>query len=219
MNTLIKNYENFSLWNVSESGRFKVTDFVLDVYRDVYGWNPPDFLEHREAMREEDESYSNAFFYMIKDESGNALGTSMICCCEEGEDTPMQKEFGIKMQDITKKYPFNVNRIWYMGRFAIHGGRVSTNPDLSKKRTMMYRLLLQAAFRHVVENDNDVVMAECDSRLYRNLNLIGVKPDAITEGKMVMGSVAIPIMSTGSRLRFFCDEYRHILDYDYVYQE
>jgi hypothetical protein len=104
----------------------------------------------------------------------------------------------------------NVNNIYHIGRFAIKKGV----RDISLLKKLMVN-----AIAPICEHKDNIAFAECDSKLLRILNILGIKTDIIGESIEYLGSETIPIAMSYDGLIDFYVKNLHlagILDSDVI---
>lgn len=112
---------------------------------------------------------------------------------------PLEKLFGIKCRDL----PFADQLIWQVGRLAISKNNNSTGINLLKQ-------LLTIAVHSICKYSDSVMLAECDKKLLRILNLLGIKTETLAPGIQYLGSETIPIFSTHEWLSAFLKDNPYI---------
>lgn len=182
--TLIRTYvEKLQKHQLSDLAEFVVLenfkhhtkdDIPKDIQNDVHS-----------IYNEELQYYKNSKIFSAKDYSGSILGTIRILDWDFVSKLPLEKIFGINPL-LTLNTP-KVNKIYHIGRFAIK----KENRDL-----LLFKRLLVNVAKIICSNEYNVAFAECDSKLLRTLNLLGVKTQIIGKPITYLGSETIPIKLT-----------------------
>jgi hypothetical protein len=211
MDLLTKKFPTFSLWQVCKCNLLEFSNFVININHKCYNI---DHLTHKleEVVNDDIDHYNHSFFYAIKDLDNKIIGTVRVCLWDEGLVFPLQRNFGIEIKDFKNKLSFKPNKIWHLGRLAVDPEAISHNPTLSKNRVTIFKVLLLAAFRHICSDNNNVMIAECDSRLNEKVKLFGINSVPIGKSMQYLGSETIPIYNTGKELKQFLNKYEHIWD-------
>lgn len=141
---------------------------------------------------EERKYFSNSKIYMSKDEFGNINGSIRTLEWNYIDTLPIQKMFDINPLNFMND---SNSKVWHIGRFAIR-------KDI-KDRNLFKRLMV-CAIHPICQNKGSVVFAECDSKLLRVLNLLGITTEVIGESIDYLGSETIPVaMTTDGLLPFY----------------
>jgi hypothetical protein len=97
---------------------------------------------------------------------------------------PIEKLFDLKVESI---FPNNgLCNIWHVGRFAI---------SKSNGMLLLKKLLIMAISR-ICSEANSLMIAECDKKFVKVLNLIGIKTELLAPSVFYLGSETLPIFST-----------------------
>jgi predicted GNAT family N-acyltransferase len=161
-----------------------------------------------DICKEELDYYKNAKAFVSRDECGAILGTIRVLQWNFTDVLPLQKIFGINPLLVIKNP--NVNNIYHIGRFAIKKGV----RDISLLKKLMVN-----AIAPICEHKDNIAFAECDSKLLRILNILGIKTDIIGESIEYLGSETIPIAMSYDGLIDFYVKNLHlagILDSDVI---
>lgn len=168
--------------------------------------------EIEEVVNDDIDHFNHAYFYAIKNSDNKIIGTVKVCLWDEGLIFPLQRHFGIEIKDFINELSFRPNNIWHLGRLAVDHEEISLDPILNKNRVAIFKVLLLAAFRHICTDNNNIMIAECDSRLNEKVKLLGINSIPIGKSRQYLGSETIPIYNTGKELKQFLNKYRHVWD-------
>ena len=127
----------------------------------------------------------NSEIHVERDNYGSILGTIRVLKWNLVDPLPVHKIFGINPLDHVNLG--KVNDIFHFGRFAIR----KNSPSLQ-----LFKKLIAAAIAPVCQHRKNVAFAECDSKLFRTLSLLGIKMKVIGEPVQYLGSETIPVMIT-----------------------
>ena len=104
---------------------------------------------------------------------------------------PIEKLFGLKVESIFLNN--GLSNIWHVGRFAI---------SKSNGMLLLKKLLIMAISRICIEA-NSLLIAECDKKFVKVLNLMGIKTEMLGPSVFYLGSETLPILSTYEWLHNF----------------
>jgi len=199
MDTLLNDFQNFSLWLISKENLQKVSSFILRVNNQVHMNSNiiiyKDFVKTREI---DNDSFSTSHFYAIKNRKHEIVGTIKAQKWDRQSPLPIEHDFNIKVADIVSNLNCYPNEIWHIGRFAIDQEKVKKDQFLRKNRLTLLKLLLANAFQHIYTNPSNIALAECDKKLFEKLKLLQINSTPIGESKTYLGSETVPIYNTSS---------------------
>lgn len=153
-----------------------------------------------EVYNEELSYFKNSEIFVVKDTTGNIQGSIRVIKWDYQTKLPIQKLFNINPLDISSSQ--NISSIWHIGRFATH----KTNQD----RTLFKKLMV-CAITPICKDENSVAFAECDRKLLRVMNLMGIKTDVIGDSINYLGSETIPVSMNYEGLKGFYDANRYLV--------
>jgi hypothetical protein len=154
----------------------------------------------KEVYNEELSYFKNSEIFVVKDPEGSIQGSIRVIKWDYKTTLPIQKLFNINPLGIS--YPQKVSSIWHIGRFATN----KTNQD----RTLFKKLMV-CAITPICKDENSVAFAECDSKLLRVMNLMGIKTDIIGKSINYLGSETVPISMNYDGLKGFYDANRYLV--------
>jgi len=108
---------------------------------------------------------------------------------------PIQKLFGFQPEVFEEN---GIQSIWHIGRFTIGKSE--------KEGAKLLRRLITMAIYPICIEPNSVMLAECDSKFVRGLNLMGIKTGILAPGIHYLGSETLPIYSTNEWLSAFLNK-------------
>ena len=181
---LTKNYlERLEKHNVLDLAKFVVAENFKHHAKNTL---PKEYKDDIASIyQEEITHFNNAATFVSRDVTDNILGVIRVLKWNYTDLLPIQKIFGINPLVATKSQ--KTNNIYHIGRFAIK--KEVQNINLFKK-------LMVCAIAPVCSHKNNIVFAECDSKLLRVLNLLGIKATVIGESVNYLGSETIPVLMT-----------------------
>ncbi len=154
--------------------------------------NQENFLKEVEQAYQEDLSlYENSAYYVVEFNK-MIIGSIKITLWDGQVLLPMEKIFGIQCKDL----PFANKLIWQVGRLAISKTKNPFGINLLKQ-------LLTLAIYNICLHPNSIMLAECDKKLLRILNLLGIKTKTLAQGVEYLGSETIPVYATDEWLNVF----------------
>lgn len=105
---------------------------------------------------------------------------------------PIQKLFNFYPEVLEQN---GVRSIWHIGRFAI--------AKSEKEGAKLLRRLITMAIYPICAEPDSIMLAECDSKFVKVLNLMGIKTGLLAPGIHYLGSETLPIYSTNEWLSAF----------------
>lgn len=154
----------------------------------------------QEIYNEELNYFKNSEIFVVKDSTGKIQGSIRIIKWDYETKLPIQKLFNINPLDISLSQ--NASSIWHIGRFATN----KSNQD----RTLFKKLMVHA-ITPICKDQNSVAFAECDSKLLKVMNLMGIKADIIGDSINYLGSETIPVSMNYEGLKSFYDANRYLV--------
>jgi len=153
------------------------------------------------SVYKEDLSLFNSSIYYAAITEFGIVGSVKITLWDKETVLPLQKLFNVSLETISC-----VNegtRFWHVGRLAISRNGHKEGVALLKK-------LLTLAIVNICSYSNGIMVAECDSKLLRGLNMMGIKTKTLAPSIEYLGSETIPVYATHEWLSSF------LLKNDYV---
>lgn len=197
----ISSYDNYSIWQLSESALLELSEFVvLENYKHhTDGKFNNDFQSDVISVYKEEMRYfSRSHVFVARNEHGAIIGAIRLMNWNKKEILPIQTLFDIKnLFDISPEDSHTA--IWHIGRLAV-------STDISRYGLILFKLLLLYAMYPICNHEKGIVFAECDSKLLRTMLLMGIQVKALGEGITYLGSKTIPVYTTRSGLTEFFDK-------------
>lgn len=152
---------------------------------------------------EEMKYLSNSEIFVAKDSLGDILGSIRVLKWNYIDVLPLQKIFGINPLLVIGD--IKLNNIWHIGRFAIKKECKDIN---------LFKKLMVCAIAPICKEEGNIAFAECDSKLLRILNLLGIKANVIGEPINYLGSETIPISMSYEGLIDFYNKNKNLVSSD-----
>ncbi len=150
--------------------------------------------------KEELNFYKNSEVFTTRDKKGSILGTIRVLKWNYVDVLPLQRIFGI--DPILAINRPNVNDIYHVGRFAVKKDVRDIN---------LFKRLLVCVAKLVCDHNGNMAFAECDSKLLRILNLLGIRTMAIGESVNYLGSETTPIAMSYDGIIDFYNKNKHLI--------
>lgn len=212
MKKLVKNYGDFSLWEITERNELQQIDrFILHIYyyHHLKQRNYP--KEELKSMILEDlKALPNSSFYVITDEEEEIVGTIKSELWDNNTTLSIERDFLVNVKYFIQGLQQNPQKIFHIGRFAIDQDKIRKKTALRKKRITILKLLMYYALLPVTENNSNIFFCECDQKLYLKLNIMGLYPHVIGSSKFCMGSQTVPIYCDNAGIKDFFNQNKHL---------
>lgn len=196
--TLTKNY----LERLPKNQLLDLAEFVVKENFKHHANNnlPEDYRNDVNSIyKEELGYYENSEVFTTKDYAGSILGAIRVLKWNYTDVLPIQKIFGINPLLAVSNQ--KINNIYHIGRFAIKKDVRDIN---------LFKGLLACVSKLICSHSQNVAFAECDSKLLRILNLLGVKTTIVGESVHYLGSETIPIAMTYDGVIGFYTKNKHL---------
>lgn len=190
--------ECFTLSKVEVEDLYKSVEFsILTNYRNYNQTINLFDLEHVLWINYNKELvfFENAFYYAILVDS-DILGTIRTVKWNHATALTMEEVYGISVEKKLKVYNSN-NTIWHIGRFAI------SNKACQNLSSKLLKMLLMYAIKPICENEGSIALAECDTRLLKIINKLGIRTKTLADPVVYLGSETVPILSKRADLLHF----------------
>lgn len=162
-------------------------------HRNASGYETYFYDELKQAYQEDLSLFeSSAYYAAIYNKK--IIGSVKITLWDGQAVLPLEKLFNIRSREL----PFFDDDvlIWHVGRLA-----VSKNGNPFGMKLLMQ--LLTLAIYSICQHANSIMVAECDKKLLRGLNRMGIKTEALGKGIEYLGSETIPVYTTDEWLKVF----------------
>lgn len=150
--------------------------------------------------KEELRFYDNSEVFVTKDYTGSISGAIRVLKWNYLDVLPLEKIFGLNPLMVVDAS--TTNDIFHIGRFAVNKDACDLN---------LFKKLLTCVAQLICTDTKNVAFAECDSKLLRVLNLLGVKTKIIGKSIDYLGSETIPIAMTYDGIIGFYNTNKHLV--------
>jgi len=162
---------------------------------------PKDYEEDVHSIYKEEVNYfKDSEIFVAKDYLGKILGSIRVLKWNYIDVLPLQKFFGINPLIVSENT--NVNNIFHIGRFAIKKEVRDIN---------LFKKLMVCATVPICKHKDNIAIAECDGKLLRILNLLGIKTTILGESINYLGSETIPIYINYEGLKKFYNQNKSLV--------
>lgn len=165
------------------------------------------FSEEIREVYEEDLALFEHSRYYIATREQKMIGSAKVTCWDRKTTLPLEKLFGINCLNLSVCK--GGESIWHVGRFAISKKENTSGILLLKK-------LLFLAIFPICEKRNSIMIAECDSKFVKILNMLGIQTQVLGRGISYLGSETLPIYATADWLKVFLDKNKHLISDNYI---
>ena len=207
MKTLIMQNEKYSIYKVDRECLRDIAKFTVDVnYRHHKEPVIPETKEQEiELIYKEELLFAKTSqIYVAENNKQQMIGSIRIIKWNQKNILPIQKIFDIN--PLNHINGTSQSSYWHVGRFAIETFDHISNMSLFKT-LMMYAI-------YPIYNECDGYMiAECDSKLLRVMNLLGIDTVNLSKGVHYLGSETIPVYANKDGLNKFYRKYSYLCGY------
>lgn len=166
--------------------------------------------ELRKAVNEDFQYLPDSHCYAIYSSSQKLIGYIRALKWNNCDVLPIVKDFNVDLSSFISGLRPSPDEVWHIGRFVIDQEEIRHDEKLMNKRITILKLLLFCAFTHIANAENGIALAECDSKLYTKLKLLGIDSTVIGKSQMYFGSETIPIYNTSRGVRNFVESNKSI---------
>lgn len=199
MDRFIALHDNYSICQLAESGLYDLARFiVLENYKHHQKLSDETqlcFDEIQGVYNEEVQYFSQSKIFVARNYENKIVGAIRVMKWNKKDELPITKLFGIDSINGTSLKDNNAC-IWHVGRFAV-------SSDLGRGGLSLFRVLMMYAVAPICKQENGIMIAECDSKLFRTVSSLGMDVIALNEGIEYLGSVTIPMYATSKGLTEF----------------
>lgn len=126
--------------------------------------------------------YDKSIFFIARDENNNIIGTIRSLLWDNSTQLPIETIFGVNLRAYFRGY--DKFKLWHIGRFAIEK-RINS--------ISLLKDLILKAISPIVKRKSLGAVSECDEKLLRVLNILGIESRIIAPAKEYLGSNTIPV--------------------------
>jgi hypothetical protein len=125
----------------------------------------------------------------------------------------IEREYNLDIKRLIRERGLNPAEIWHVGRFAIDRQLINQNEALKAQQIFYFKLLITCVFVHICAHPDNIMIAECDTKLQGTLIKLGIFSEELSNGHFILGSDALPIFNTSAGLKPFFEKHKHIINY------
>ncbi|MGV8135026.1 MAG: hypothetical protein AB2L20_07420 [Mangrovibacterium sp.] len=198
MDRYITSYGNYSIWQLSIDGLRELAKFVVtENYKHHVGSidSVLCFSEIESIYQEEMHYFDDSWIFVAKSMKNEILGAIRVMEWNRKDILPIEKLFGIHDLSSISQKDCNCH-IWHVGRLAVS----STTDEYG---ISLFKILMLYAISPICKYENGIMFAECDRKLLRALNRLGINTTILGPGIKYLGSETIPIYTTRNELTGF----------------
>lgn len=206
MESIVFQSKYYRICKVGKESLYDVAKFVVhENYKHHKGIKPIENAKKDiEAVYREEVSFSGeSQIYIAKDNSNKIIGCIRTMKWNQKDFLPIQKIFNINPLDYIDSS--SISSFWHVGRFAVDS--CEGIPNLS-----LFKQLMMYAIYPIYQEKEGYMIAECDSKLLRIMNLLEIETIRLSNGVHYLGSETIPVYATGEGLHSFYHKHYHLCD-------
>ncbi len=206
MDKLIASFEKYSIYLLSQNGLLALSKFVINENYERHKINNKRsndyYAEIMNIYNEEYQMFSKSIIFVAKNNRNEIIGSIRLFKWNGEYDLPIIKMFGIN--NLNEISPENSNEhIWHIGRFAI-------DSNIGKSAVILLIRLMMYAVLPIYKNKKGIMFAECDKKLFRTVNLMGIKATALSDGMEYLGSTTFPMYTIRDGLEEFISKNKEL---------
>lgn len=184
------------LFKLLKKNLYQLAEFIVNENYSQHSKTDLNFDAYRQSLfnvLQEDVSVfdSSCFFTALL--NSQIVGSVKVTKWDGLISLPIETMFKIDVLNFSRQNDYR--EIWHIGRFAVS----RTEKDGAK----LLKQLIALAIYPICKMNGSVMVAECDKKFVRGLNLLGIKTKQLGPGIEYLGSETIPIYSTSEWLRDF----------------
>jgi len=219
MDILLDDFQDYSLWLVSKDHLAEVSRFILRVNHQVHlNSNIINYSDLIKTRKLDLDSFSSSYFYAIKNKKHEIVGTIKAQKWDGSCKLPIEEDFDIKVDDIVSELSYKPHEVWHIGRFAIDQQKIKDDPLLKKNRIVILKMLMANALQHIYADRTNILIAECDRKLFEKLQLMEIYSSQIGNSKSYLGSETVPMFNTAIGVKKFVEQNTGLC-YSYMQQD
>lgn len=206
MDQSISSYGNYTIGQLPEQNLYELASFVVseNYKHHVKERSDANFLSEIEIVYQEEIRYFNrSRIFVAKNSEDTIIGAIRLMNWDRKEVLPIQKLFNIQSLENISPADSEV-AIWHIGRFAV-------SADIDRHGLYLFKMLLLYALYPICECEKGIVFAECDCKLLRTMQLMGIDVKNLGESIIYLGSGTTPVYATAEDLMFFFSKNQSLL--------
>lgn len=204
-------YGRNTIYTIKKGALLRSAEFIVRENYDqhqITAVPPKDFSNAVQTLALEDYLVFENSVFCIALNNSEIVGSVKITRWAENIPLPIQNLFGIDPEMFINK---GFESVWHIGRFAISKSE--------KDGAKLLKNLIAIATFPICKADNSVMLAECDSKFVRVLNLIGLRTETLASGINYLGSETVPVYSTQRWLASFLHKSPYYKDAQNFYRK
>jgi N-acyl-L-homoserine lactone synthetase len=155
-----------------------------------------------ESVYLEEQTFSSeSQIYIVEDKRENMIGCIRVMKWNKTDLLPVQKLFNINPLDRIE-HSYN-STYWHVGRFAV-------DSRMEIPAVSLFKQLMMYAIHPIYREPDGYMIAECDSKLLRVMNLLGIKTVNLGKSICYLGSETVPVYADKKGLTAFYQKYSGI---------
>jgi len=151
-------------------------------------------------------SFRNSFFFVALN-NRQIVGSAKVTRWDHRIILPIQNLFNIEPSNLIIEQ--KVTNLWHVGRFAISKGE--------KEGATLLKKLITLAIYPICMSIDSIMVAKCDKKFVRGLNLLGIQTRLLGRGIPYLGSETLPIYSTREWLLNFLNRSPYLEEVREIY--
>lgn len=203
-NVIFKN-ESYNIRQGDKDCLYELSEFVVKENYRHHSILPSDMVIQKEVdliYKEELSYFNSSNIFIVRNWKGDIIGSIRVLKWDRKLILPIQKKFGIDLlhtKGIKSEYNF-----WHIGRFAI-------SPLSDTFRVNLFKRLMMYAIHPILCDSKSYMIAETDSKLFRVINMLGIKAVQLGVPINYLASETIPVYSDKDGLVSFYNKNRYLL--------
>jgi hypothetical protein len=168
MDRLVHQFENFSLWRISQTSLKEACEFAVGTNYLIHKAGYPEDMQSETEFiyNQEAHFFDRSIFYAARNHEGQLLGTIRALHWDGKDRLPIQDMFDVNIGNIAMENNIDMDRMWHVGCFAINARSMKT------LCVSILKVLLSQAVAHVCMEGDSLLLAECDRKLCDKLKLL-----------------------------------------------
>ena len=187
---------------------FKLAEFVVRenfIHHCTAGWSTEEVNTAIHTLYQEDLAIFDDSYFYVAMKGDKIIGSVKVTRWDGMSPLPVERLFNI---DMTR---FEMQQVWHVGRFAISWEE--------KAGARLLRKLITLAIYPICMEEDALMVAECDSKFVRGMEMMGIKTAALGMGKYYLGSLTLPIYAEREWLKEYLDKSPYLKEMSEVFQE
>lgn len=153
------------------------------------------------ALCSEEAQYANSHIFAALSE-GHICGSIRIFKRKTFQQLPTEKLYPVDLDIFTEPN----QPVYHIGRFAIAKG-------CDEKGFRVFKTLMALALTISNTDPTGIVFAECDLKLLRTIQLLGIEAESIGKPILYLGSETVPVMLPWAGYQHFLNTYSSLPGY------